>query len=181
MKKKRHTPEQIIAKLREADAMLAAGRTIGQVVQHLAVSEPTYHRWRNQYGGMKATDAKRLKLLEQEERAAEEACGRPVAGQRHAQGGGQGGILSPTKRGTAVTQLQRTFSVSQRRACRVLAQPRSTQRYQSRPHDQEKQLVKRMHQLVRHHPRYGYRRIWALLRLDDWIINRKRVHRRWRR
>ena len=66
MKKKRHTPEQIIAKLREADAMLAAGRTIGQVVQHLAVSEPTYHRWRNQYGGMKATDAKRLKQLEQE-------------------------------------------------------------------------------------------------------------------
>ena len=66
MKKKRHSPEQIINKLREADAMLAAGRTIGQVVQHLGVSEPTYHRWRNQYGGMKATDAKRLKLLEQE-------------------------------------------------------------------------------------------------------------------
>ncbi len=66
MKKKRHSPEQIIAKLREADALLAAGRTIGQVVQHLAVSEQTYHRWRNQYGGMKATDAKRLKRLEQE-------------------------------------------------------------------------------------------------------------------
>jgi len=66
MKKKRHTPEQIIAKLREADAMLAASRSIGQVVQHLAVSEQTYHRWRNQYGGMKATDAKRLKQLEQE-------------------------------------------------------------------------------------------------------------------
>ena len=66
MKKKRHTPEQIIAKLREADAMLAAGRSIGQVVQHLGVSEQTYHRWRNQYGGMKATDAKRLKQLEQE-------------------------------------------------------------------------------------------------------------------
>ena len=66
MKRKRHTPEQIIAKLREADAMLGAGRTIGQVVQHLGVSEPTYHRWRNQYGGMKASDAKRLKQIEQE-------------------------------------------------------------------------------------------------------------------
>ena len=66
MKKKRHKPEQIIAKLREADAMLGAGKTIAQVVQQLAVSEQTYHRWRNQYGGMKATDAKRLKHLEQE-------------------------------------------------------------------------------------------------------------------
>ena len=66
MKKKRHSPEQIIARLREADAMLAAGRTIGHVVQHLGVSEPTYHRWRNQYGGMKAINAKRLKQLEQE-------------------------------------------------------------------------------------------------------------------
>ena len=66
MKSKRHKPEQIIAKLREADAMLAAGRSIAQVVQQLTVSEQTYHRWRNQYGGMKSTDAKRLKLLEQE-------------------------------------------------------------------------------------------------------------------
>lgn len=66
MKKKRHTPEQIIAKLREADAMLAAGQSVAQVVQRLGVSEPTFNRWRNQYGGMKAADAKRLKHLEQE-------------------------------------------------------------------------------------------------------------------
>ncbi len=63
---KRHTAEQIIRKLREADTMLAAGKTIGQVVQVLEVSEQTYHRWRNQYGGMKAEEAKRLKGLEQE-------------------------------------------------------------------------------------------------------------------
>ena len=67
MKRKRHTPEQIIAKLREADAMLGSGKTIAQVVQHLSVSEQTLHRWRNQYGGMKAGDAKRLKELEQED------------------------------------------------------------------------------------------------------------------
>jgi len=66
MKGKRHTPDQIIAKLREADAMLGTGGTMGQVCQKLAVSEPTFHRWRNQYGGMKANEAKRLKELEQE-------------------------------------------------------------------------------------------------------------------
>ncbi len=66
MKGKRHSPEQIIVKLREADALLATGATIGQVCQKLAVSEQTFHRWRNQYGGMKVRDAKRLKELEQE-------------------------------------------------------------------------------------------------------------------
>ncbi len=66
MKGKRHSPEQIIAKLREADALLATGATIGQVCQKLAVSEQTFHRWRNQYGGMKVKDAKRLKELELE-------------------------------------------------------------------------------------------------------------------
>jgi len=63
---KRHTPEQIIRKLREADGMLTAGQTIGQVVQALQISEQTFHRWRNQYGGMKAEQAKRLKELESE-------------------------------------------------------------------------------------------------------------------
>jgi putative transposase len=66
MKGKKHGPEQIIKKLREADTMLAADKTIGQVCQALEVSEQTYHRWRAQYGGMKAEEAKRLKELEQE-------------------------------------------------------------------------------------------------------------------
>jgi putative transposase len=66
MKGKRHSPEQIIAKLREAEAELNAGQTIGQVIQKLGISEQTFHRWRNQYGGMKSEAARRLKELEQE-------------------------------------------------------------------------------------------------------------------
>jgi putative transposase len=68
MKGKKHQPEQIIRKLREADAMLSTGKTIGQIVQTLEISEQTFHRWRNQYGGMKAEEAKRLKELEEENR-----------------------------------------------------------------------------------------------------------------
>lgn len=67
-RRRRHTPEQIIRKLRDGDAMLAAGKTIGEVCQALEVSEQTFHRWRNQYGGMKAEEAKRLKTLEEENR-----------------------------------------------------------------------------------------------------------------
>lgn len=66
MKGKKHGAEQIIKKLREAEAMIAVGKTIGQVAQALEISEQTFHRWRNQYGGMKAEEAKRLKELEVE-------------------------------------------------------------------------------------------------------------------
>lgn len=66
MKGKKHKPEQIIRKLREADAMISSGRTIGQVCQTLEISEQTFNRWRNQYGGMKSEEAKRLKELEGE-------------------------------------------------------------------------------------------------------------------
>ena len=63
---RRHTPEQVVRKLREADKLVAEGADIATVARHLEVSEQTYHRWRNQYGGMKADDAKRLKELERE-------------------------------------------------------------------------------------------------------------------
>ena len=64
MKRKRHSPEQIIRKLRDADRMLSEGKGIAEVCQALEVAEATFHRWRNQYGGMKADEAKRLKELE---------------------------------------------------------------------------------------------------------------------
>jgi putative transposase len=66
MKRTRHTPEQIIRKLREADRLLAEGKAVAEITRELGISENTYHRWRNQYGGMKASDAKRLKELERE-------------------------------------------------------------------------------------------------------------------
>lgn len=64
--RKRHTPEQVITKLREAEAALANGLPLGQVCQQLAIREPTYHRWQQRYGGLKSDDAKRLKELEAE-------------------------------------------------------------------------------------------------------------------
>ena len=66
MKRIRHSPEQIVRKLRDADAALASGQSIPEVCKALGVSEATYHRWRNQYGGMKADEMKRLKDLEKE-------------------------------------------------------------------------------------------------------------------
>ena len=63
---KRHNPEQIVKKLQDADVMLSGGKSIEEILKVLEVSEATFHRWRNQYGGMKSEEAKRLKDLEGE-------------------------------------------------------------------------------------------------------------------
>jgi hypothetical protein len=66
MKRHRHTPEQIVRKLREGDRLLNVGKDLTEVLRHLEVSESSWNRWRSQYGGMKANEAKRLRELESE-------------------------------------------------------------------------------------------------------------------
>ena len=66
MRRKRHSPEQIVRKLREAEAALSAGTALDQVCRKLGVSEATYHRWKKQYGGAGAEEVRRLKDLEKE-------------------------------------------------------------------------------------------------------------------
>lgn len=66
MKRKRHTPEEIIRKLRDAEAQLASGAAVADVSRKLGVSENTFHRWRARYGGMRAPETKRLRELEKE-------------------------------------------------------------------------------------------------------------------
>ena len=80
-----------------------------------------------------------------------------------------------------VTQVQQTLGVSERRACRVLKQPRSTQRYQAQMNELEPALTERIVALASQYGRYGYRRITALLRREGWSVNHKRVERIWRR
>ena len=71
-RRKRHSPEAIVRKLRDADAMLNAGKDLAAVLQSLEVSESSYLRWRAQYGGMKAEEAVRLKKLEDENKRLKE-------------------------------------------------------------------------------------------------------------
>ena len=66
MAKKRYRPEEIIAKLREADVLLAQGNKVPEVAKAIGIHEITYYRWRKEYGGMKVSQAKRLKELEPE-------------------------------------------------------------------------------------------------------------------
>jgi putative transposase len=89
-------------------------------------------------------------------------------------------MVSPARRRDAVAYLLRRHPVSERRACALVGQHRSTQRYRAVAPDYELRLVKRMNALAETNPRYGYRRIWALLRAEGWAVNRKRIERLWR-
>jgi transposase InsO family protein len=89
-------------------------------------------------------------------------------------------MVSPTRRRDAVRYLVRRHRVSERRACRVVEQHRSTQRYQRVPAEYELRLVGRMNELAAAHPRWGYRTVWQLLRSEGWRVNRKRIERLWR-
>jgi hypothetical protein len=89
--------------------------------------------------------------------------------------------VSPARKRAAVEHLQEKHGASERRACEVVDQPRSTQRYTGHSREDEPRLVTRMLELVRQRPRFGYRRIAALLRAEGWRVNVKRVYRLWRR
>ena len=88
--------------------------------------------------------------------------------------------MSPSRKRAAVCGLREKFVVSERRACEVLNQPRSCQRYQAKPRDDEPRLIARMRELARQRPRFGYRRIGALLRREAWSASNTRVLRLWR-
>src|SRR4051794_28101252 len=112
VKRRRHTPEQIIRKLREADRLLAEGKTVEEVARHLEISEQTYHRWRAQYG--------------------------------------------PNRRRAAVMMLRERFGVSERRACKVVGQHRSTQRLDEPvPDDEEQRLRAWLREFSTRRPRWG--------------------------
>jgi len=132
MKKRRHTTEQIIRKLREAEAALAAGKTVAEVCQVLEVSDATYHRWQRQYGGDAAGRGEADARARGGESAAEEARRGPEPRQADPRGGAQGKTLSPSRRREAVRHVRPALGVSERRACRALGQPRGTHRYVAR-------------------------------------------------
>ena len=89
--------------------------------------------------------------------------------------------MSPSRKRAAVVELQATFGASERRACKVVGQARSSQRYERSPRDDEASLVRRMFELARRYPRYGYRRIAAILRRESWRASATRIYRLWRR
>jgi putative transposase len=89
-------------------------------------------------------------------------------------------MVSPARRRAAAEYLVRRHGISERRACTLVGQHRSTQRYRALVPLEEAALVRAMNARAAAHPRWGYRAVWTLLRQDGWAVNRKRIERLWR-
>ncbi|MHB2023363.1 MAG: IS3 family transposase [Mycobacteriales bacterium] len=181
MKRRRHTPEQVIRKLVAGEKRLAEGQELASVCRELEITESTWHRWRNQYGGMKVEDAKRLKELERENGRLKKIVAEQVLDIDMLRELSPGKLLTPDRRRRAVAALQARFGVSERRACRVAGQPRSTQRLApASPADEELALRGFLREFARARPRWGWRRAATAARAAGWVVNNKRIHRLWR-
>ena len=183
MPPKRHKPEEIVAKLRQVDVLVSQGQSV-TAVRSIGVTQLTYYLWRKEYGGLKTDQVKRLKELEKENERLRKAVSdltlekltlreRPPrepkvrAAKR----------LSPTRRRRCADHIRQKFGVSERFACRVLGQHRSTQRKVPQRRADKDALSADIPELARQYGRYGYRRITALLREAGWVVNTKRPSR----
>ncbi len=158
---------------------------VAEACRRIGVTQQTFYRWRTEYGGLRIDQVKRLKQLELENSRLRRAVADLTLDNQilreAAEGGGGGKLLSPSRRRRCVEQVKASLGVSERRACRVLGHPRSTQRYEPSPVEDEKALTEEIVDLASRFGRYGYRRITALLNHRGWDVNHKQVERIWRR
>ena len=179
-KGKKHTPEQIVSLLRQIEVAVANGKTTPIACRESGITEQTYYRWRKEYGGLQVDQARRLKELEQENVKLKRLVVGAEPGEAGVEGHRLGKLLSPERRRCAVDHAQEQ-GMSERRACRLVNQPRGTQRYQLTQREDEDALTEAIVEFASQYGRYGYRRITALLKRDGWQVGKDRVERIWRR
>ena len=129
---------------------------------------------------MKVSQARRLKELERENGRLKRAVADLTLDQADRGGSGQGKLLSPERRRRCVVRVRQQLGASQRRACRVFGQPRTTQRRARKVASDEGALRGDIVRLASRFGRYGYRRVTDMLRIEGWGVNHKRVERIWR-
>lgn len=181
MASRRPKPEEIVSKLRQVEVLLGQGLPRLDAIRRIGVVEQTYYRWRKQYGGVGVDQLKELKRREQENERLRRAVSDLTQDKLILTEAAGGKLLSPTRRRACIEHVRCGLGVSERWACQVLRQHRSTKRKLPRVRVDEDRLVADMIGLARQYGRYGYCRTAALLRNAGWQVNDKRVERPWRR
>lgn len=138
-----------------------------------------YFRWKAKFGGLDVTEARRLRELEEENRRLKHAVADLTLGQADSQGSAVKKMLTPAARREAISWSREEHQASERRACGLASCARSMARYQP-SRDGQEDLRARLRELAAKKPRYGYRRLTALLRRSGEQVNPKRVHRLYR-
>ncbi|WP_299949438.1 IS3 family transposase [uncultured Ruegeria sp.] len=181
MANKRPKPEEIVSKFRQVEVLMGQGMPRLDAIRQVGVVEQTYYRWRKKYGGMGIDQLKELKRLQKENERLRRAVSDLTLDKLILTEANKGKLLSPARRRACINHVRNQLNVSERRACRVLGQHRSTQRRVPQGRADEDRLVADMIELTRQYGRYGYRRIAALLREAGWSVSDGRVERLWRR
>ena len=184
MARKHYTPEQIIRILRESEVLISQGKTAVEAARQTGVTEQTYYRWRKEYGGMRTDQAKRLKFLEKQNlRLKRIVADKELDNQilRETLNLESKKLLSPAKRRKVIDHVCNKIKVSVRRACKALGISRSSYNYVPVSNPSDEILITRMVELALEYGRYGYRRIAALLRVEGFQVNHKKIERLWRK
>ena len=117
MTRKRHKPEEIVAKLRQVNVLVSQGQSVADAIRSIGVTEVTYYRWRQEFGGLKSDQVKRLKELETENLRLRKAVADLTLDKLIPRGGCRGKLVSPARRRLCIEHVRRRFAVSERRVC----------------------------------------------------------------
>ena len=177
MPKKRLGAEQIVTKLRQIEVLQGQGKSLAVACKEVGTTEQSYYRYRKEYGGLGVDQAKRLKRLEEENNRLKKL----VADLSLEKQVCSGKLVSPERRRQAVETARQKYGLSQRLACRIVGQPRGTQRYVPTLKPDEDELTRNIVFLAAEYGRYGYRRVTALLNAGGVEVGKDRVQRIWRR
>ena len=179
--RRRHAWERINDVLRCMEADLAAGKTVTEASRGRGISLATYYAWRRDYGGMTSEQLRQFVELKKENKRLERQVADLSVDKAILLKVLSEQLVGPSERRHAVEWAQQTLGVSERRACAALALPRSSYRYQGSSRQEKGPLVAALRRLRAEHPRYGYRRIAALLRAEGWSVSDIQIYRLSRR
>jgi putative transposase len=166
VRRSRFSVRQIVAVLKQAEL----GMVVPDLIRKVGISEQTYYRWKKQYGSLQPDQVRELKQLHEEnvrlkklvaDLSLDKAILQDVAQKKK--------VGRPALRKDAVDYMTSHWGISQRRACRLIKQPRSNQHYESRK-DPRHDLRQRMREIANTRIRYGYRRVHVLLRREGWSL-----------
>ncbi|WP_265389981.1 IS3 family transposase [Klebsiella pneumoniae] len=172
MRKARFTEHQIIAVLKSVEA----GRTVKDVCREAGISEATYYNWKAKFGGMEASDIKKMKDLEDENRRLKQMFADLSLECRALKDVIEKKPLKPAIKRELVSYLTAQFSMSIRQACRILSLSRTVYFYQPDTRRDEP-VIQALSELAERYPRYGFKKLFQMLRRQGNRWNHKRVHR----
>ncbi|QDW66076.1 IS3 family transposase [Luteimonas granuli] len=172
MKKSKFTEEQIAFALKQAES----GTRVEEVCRKMGISQATFYAWRKKFGGLGISELRRLRQLEEENRKLKQLVADLSLDKAMLQDVLAKKLLRPAQRKALVGHLMDRYRVGVRRACSVVKQSRSAWYYLPRERD-DSPLLRRMEEIAATRVRYGFWRIFVLLRREGWTDNHKRVYR----